>query len=128
MCAIVFVAFSLAWLYFQADMLRMAQHVLSGGITHYHSVIGSVVITCVLYLLQLLVYRITLLNGRMHALTYLPSMLLLALLSDISMIIADVSPTMSLWWSVLILIIWLVVVYIARNVQQDIVDRTFSLL
>ena len=128
MCAIVFVAFSLAWLYFQADMLSMSQHVLSGGITHYYSVIGSVVITCVLFLLQLLVYRITLLNGRMHALTYLPSMLLLALLSDISLIIADVSPTMSLWWSALIVLIWLVAVYIARNVQQDIMDRASSLL
>ena len=36
MCAIVFVVFSFAWLDFQADMLDLSQHVLSGGVTRYH--------------------------------------------------------------------------------------------
>lgn len=127
MCAIVFVVFSFAWLHFQSDMLNMSQHVLSGGLTHYHSVIGSVIITLVLLLLQLLVYGITRLDRLMHALTYLPSMLLLAILSDISLRIAGVPHTRSIWWAVLIAVLWLVVVIFAKKIQEMGIGRSYTL-
>ena len=85
MCAIVFVLFSLSWLYFfQADVMAMTQHMLSGGLTHYNPVIGAIIITGLLYVLQMVVYGITRLKKRTHALTYFPSMLILALLTDVS--------------------------------------------
>ena len=83
MCAIVFAVFSIAWLYwFQADVLAVTQHVFSNGMTSYKDGIGAIVITIVLMLLQLLVFFFVRLRKRSHALTYLPSMVLLAILGD----------------------------------------------
>ena len=85
MCAIVFLTFSFCWLYFfQSDQLAMTQHVLSGGLTHYNSILGTLIIIAVLMLLQLLVFRVFRLTKRSHALTYVPSMMLLALISEAS--------------------------------------------
>lgn len=82
MCAVVFFIFTFCYLYFyQADVIAMMQHVLSGGKTHYEPLIGAVLITIVLYLLQLLVFAITRLFKRAHAFTYFPSMLALLLLT-----------------------------------------------
>ena len=128
MCAIVFVVFSFAWLDFQADMLDLSQHVLSGGVTRYHRFIGSLVITCALFLLQLFVYFITRLKRRLHALTYLPSMLLMSLLSDVSLTVADEPHSSVMWWALPIIAIWLLVVFIAMKAQQVEDDRSYSLL
>ena len=85
MCAVCFLAFSFLWLYeFQSDVLAVAQHALSNGVTHYDRTIGAVLITFVLQLLQLGVYAIFRMNHRAHALTYVPSMLILAFISDIN--------------------------------------------
>ena len=59
MCAIVFVVFSFYWLYFfQADMMMMTQHVLSHGMTRYHPLLGTVLITLVLWAIQFIVYAL----------------------------------------------------------------------
>lgn len=81
-CAIVFILFTFVYLYFfQADLLFAEQHVLSGGMTHYDRTIGAVLITFVLYLMQVGVKRITRFCGNFYALTYLPSLLSLMLLT-----------------------------------------------
>ena len=78
-CAVAFLLFTFCWLYFfQGDMLAVAQHGLSGGKTHYDHTIGAIICTAVLFGLQLLVFFLTRLTRRTHALTYFPSMLLLA--------------------------------------------------
>lgn len=120
LCAAVFLAFSLLWLYlFQADVLALAQHVLSHGQTSYNKVVGTVVITAVLYLLQLLVYTYTKLNKRFHALTYLPSMLLLTFISDIS---TDIDQRFDIgawrWAMPLALVAWAIVAYMAKATQK----------
>lgn len=80
MCAIVFITFSFLWLYgFQSDVLAAAQHVVSDGRTEYHPLLGAVLITVLLQVLQLLVYTVFRLINRGHALTYFPSMLALCL-------------------------------------------------
>ena len=85
MCAILFLFFSFLYLYeYQADILAVAQHVLSDGQTHYNRTIGAVLITAVLYLLQIGVYAVTKLSKRTHAMTYFPSLLILAIITDIS--------------------------------------------
>ena len=103
-CAVAFVLFTFCWLYsFQGDMLAVAQHGLSGGKTHYNHAVGAVICTTVLFGLHLLVFGLTRLTRRTHALTYLPSMLLLAFISTIS------SPFRWgtwLWAGPLILVLW----------------------
>lgn len=84
-------------------MLAVAQHGLSGGKTHYDHTVGAVICTTVLFGLHLLVFFLTRLTRRTHALTYLPSMLLLAFVSSIS------SPFRWgawLWAAPLVLILW----------------------
>lgn len=81
-CAIVFILFTFIYLYcFQADVLSMEQHVLSGGTTHYDRTVGAILITLILCLLQLGVNKLTGFVGVLYAMTYFPSLLLLAVLT-----------------------------------------------
>lgn len=120
MCAIVFLIFSFCYLYFfQADILAVAQHVLSKGITHYNRLVGALLITLVLFLLQLLVYAFLRLRKRSHALTYVPSMLLLAMITNVSSDI-DRHFSMGVWWWVfpLVIIVWLLLSLLARALRD----------
>lgn len=84
-CAILFLLFTFLYLYnYQADILAVTQHVLSGGVTHYNRTVGAVLITALLWLLQLGIHAGTRLGGFFHALTYLPSLLLLGILTDVT--------------------------------------------
>ena len=117
-CALVFILFSFLWLYeFQADVLAVAQHVLSQGQTHYDRTIGAVLITALLMLLQLCVYAATRLSRRTHALTYLPSMLALTVISDVP---SDIDRHFSLgswvWVVPVVLVVWGAVVWLAKHV------------
>ncbi len=117
MCAIVFWLFSLAWLYwFQVDSIVVAQHVMSDGQTHYNPTIGALLITSVLQLVQLVVGRLVNLYKRTHALTYVPSMLALIALGNIN---PDIDKGYqwggTLWLIIGVLVVWAVVVRIARH-------------
>lgn len=82
-CAIVFCLFSFLYIYcYQTPTLAYAQHVLSGGVTVYHPLISAVLITISGLIIQWLVYAVTRLREASHALTYLPSMLLLAFITS----------------------------------------------
>lgn len=120
MCAIVFLIFSFVWIYlFQTDLLAAGQYVLSGGRTHYKPLLSAVVVTLGLQLLQFIVYALLRLQKRSHALTYLPSMLLLAAFTDVSSDIAE-GYSLGAWWWVLplVLAVWLLVVLLARSLQE----------
>ena len=120
MCALVFVVFSFLWLYFfQADVMYITQHALSGGQTQYNRLWGAVLITLVLSLLQVGVYGMARLNKCMHALTWFPSMLLLAVLTSAGPDI-DLHFTFGPWlWLVpLLLVLWVCGVWMARNVES----------
>lgn len=116
-CAVCFLAFAFLWLYeFQADLLAVAQHVLSGGITHYDRTIGAVIITVVLFLLHLAVYAVTHLSRRTHALTYVPSFLALAFLSDINVSNGNGVEVGHGWWLLaIIFVLWFGAVWLARQ-------------
>lgn len=59
-CAIVFITFTYVYLaYYQADVLAAAQHVLSGGMTHYSYVLAPILLTLVLFLLQICAFKVT---------------------------------------------------------------------
>lgn len=129
MCAIVFVVFSFCWLYFfQADILMMAQHVMSDGMTRYQPFVGAVLITLVLGAIQFIVYAFVPLTMRSHALTYLPSMLLLGMLSAIIPNGADgIEMGFSWYVPVLILIVWWLLTRIGRLAQEVEYDKVIAL-
>lgn len=130
MCAIVFVLFSFCWLFFfQADQLAMTQHVLSGGVTHYHPIWGALVGTFCLMGLQLVINSFIRLNKRTHALTYVPSMMFLALVTEISQQIES-NEGVSVWiWILPLLVLsgWGGFIWIAKMAQEVEAASTFSL-
>ncbi len=118
-CALCFVCFSFCYLYYyQADVLAIAQHVLSDGVTSYNRLVGALLITFVLLLLQIGMFAVAKLNYRTHAVTYFPSFLLLTLITDIS---PDIDRHFSFGgWLValpLLIILWIAVVYACRQFQ-----------
>lgn len=119
LCAIIFVAFTFCYLYFyQADILAAAQHVLSGGKTVYNPTIGAVIITVLLWLIHAGVYAFTGLRGRTHALTYLPSLLLLAFITDIDTdIYRGYHFDNWLWLFPLILLVYIGVIALSHTLQ-----------
>ena len=129
MCATVFVLFCFGWLYFfEAEVLMMAQHVTSGGMTHYNPLLGAVITTLVLFLLQQLVLRLTGLGKRGHALTYWPSMMLLGLLTSVRQSEgADIEWDFYWWTPVLLLLLWGLIVMLARQYQSIEDNKDFGL-
>ncbi len=96
-CAIFFLLFTFLYLFFyQADILAVTQHVLSHGATHYDRTIGAVVLTAVLWAVQLVVYGVSGLSRQSHALTYLPSLLLLGIITGVSPHVAE-EPYLGHW-------------------------------
>lgn len=124
-CAALFLLFTFSWLYFfQADMLAVAQHGLSGGKTHYDRTVGALIVTGVLFVLQLLVYALVRLSRRTHALTYLPSFLLLAFVSSLRF---PFRWGAWLWAGPLVLLLWGGAVWLAKKVypfENDVKEPT----
>ncbi|MDD6816953.1 MAG: DUF6057 family protein [Prevotellaceae bacterium] len=119
-CAVIFILFSVLYLWrFQANTLAFSQHVLSRGATHYQPVVGTVVITIVLLLVATAMQRLSRLWRNFHWLVYMPSMLLLVMLTDVS---ADMDLHFSLlkwcWIIPLVMTLWGVGVFFARNIQE----------
>ena len=110
-CAVVFCLFSFCWLYFfQADVIAVAQHVLSRGVTVYDKTVGAVLITLALQFIQILVYAITRLARRTHALTYFPSMMVLAWLSS-----SFECSGIWIWAAPIVLIVWGFCAWLSRQ-------------
>ncbi len=110
-CAIVFVVFSFVYLYyFQADVLAMVQHVMSGGVTRYDRTVGAVLITIVLYLVHVAAKRMARFDGKLYFLTYFPSLLFLAALTDVK---DDVSGSPFSWIWLVALPLMLVAYFVA---------------
>ena len=114
--AACFLIFTFLYLYnYQTDVLAMAQHVLSDGKTYYVPFVGASLITILLFLLQLLIARFLQLKTMFHALTYFPSLLILAIITDVS---PDIDRGFSfgawLWVVPLLMVVWLIGSWIAK--------------
>ena len=84
-CGILSFLFSFCYLYFlQGEILAEAQYVYSGGITTYSLLAGAIIIPVVLQVLQWIVCKLSQLPPRWYALSYLPSMLVLAIITDVN--------------------------------------------
>jgi len=87
-CVLLFVAFVFLYLFcFQDDLLIYAQHILSGGTTVYNPLVGAILITFILGLVSMLSARVFTNNlFFIPAIYHLPSMLILASLTDVEIV------------------------------------------
>lgn len=92
-CCLLFLFFSFTYLYFfQGEMMKMVQHLLSNGRTAYHALLFSSLISLALAVLGLACsHFISFLPTRFKALGWLPSYMLLGLLTDVSLSITEPS-------------------------------------
>ena len=84
-CAALFAIFSFLYIYlFQGELLALLQDNLSRGVTESNTFLSALLLTVVLMLIQWLVNRKSVLHGRWEALSYIPSCMLLALLTKVN--------------------------------------------
>lgn len=108
-CGLLFILFSVCYLCFQSPLLEMLQKVLSEGQTTYSPQWGTWIITLILCLLQWGVSAWMRLPERWHALTYIPSFLLLSFVTDVHKDIYE-AVTLGRWMWLLplsLLLFWL---------------------
>ncbi len=81
---IIFILFTYLYLdRFQADLLAVAQHILSGGVTTYHYIVSPLLLTLLFFLLQRGVASLFRVKRYFYALNCLPSLLLLTILTSV---------------------------------------------
>ncbi len=117
LCAIVFISYTFIYIYFtQSDVLAMMQHVLSGGLTHYDKLVGSIIITIVLYALQIGISKLAGFCGKYYALTFFPSLLLLSVLTTVNPNFGYVpfSPVW-IWLAPLLVILYIIIIIVFRK-------------
>ena len=84
-CAILFATFSFIYIYtFQGELLALMQDYLSKGVTTSNSFWAAIIITSLLCLMQYGINRISKLHGRWEAVSYIPSCVLLALITNVN--------------------------------------------
>ncbi len=128
----VFCLFSFFWLYwFQPDVLTLTQHILSNQQTIYLRLPSALIITAILWVVQALVSKVVRLRKHSYALTFFPSMLLLAIYSDVypsegqfySLPWLYIAPVLLLLWGLLVWIIHQLFGYDEKNGWQEPVSR-----
>jgi len=119
-CAVLFLLFSFAYLYFlQGETLALAQDVFSNGVTTYSLLWGALIISVVLLFVQKVVAFFSGLPDRFHAWTYVPSFLLLALLTDIDAEALRQSDwNRWLWMAPLGCIVYVILIVAFRKLEQ----------
>ena len=120
-CGILFMLFSFCYLFFlQGEILAEAQFVYSKGVTTYNIFIGAVIITVVLQIIQWIVSMLSRLPSRWHALSYVPSLLLLAILTDVNQeAMLHFSFGAWVWVAPIVLVVYIALVIIAKVVDAD---------
>ena len=120
-CALLFMLFSFCYLFFlQGEILAEAQFVYSKGVTSYDILIGAIIITVIFQIVQWIVSMLSRLPSRAHALSYLPSMLLLAMLTDVNEeAIEHFSFGAWVWVTPCILVAYILLVIFVKKVDHD---------
>ena len=116
-CGILFMLFSFCYLYFlQGEIRAEAQFVYSRGITSYDMLWGAIITTMVLQIVQWVVATASGLPSRWHALSYLPSMLILAILTNVSKeVLVDFTLGKWVWIAPSVLLFYVLFVFGARK-------------
>lgn len=114
-CAVLFATFSFLYIYMlQGELLALVQDHLAQGQTSNNTLVTALLITLLLLVLQFLLNRVGKLHGRFEAVSYLPSCVLLALITKID---SSFSYSWMQWivTLVVIILIYLFAVWINRN-------------
>ena len=83
-CGLLFFVFSVTYLYvFERDVIEALHFSLAHGMTHYAPLPSAIVISAVLIILRWAVGYLLGLRGRIRALAYFPSFLILGALTDV---------------------------------------------
>jgi len=81
-CAFLFVAFTFAYVFhYQADLIAANLHALTGGVIVYNEWVGAFAITSLLCLLKYFIGRLLTFNGPWFVGAYVPSFVVLALIT-----------------------------------------------
>lgn len=123
----IFCVFSFCYLFFyQGDVMRITQHIVSGGQTSYSPWLGAVLITLVLLFLAMGV-RLLFSLKKLSALAYFPSALLLALITDIdSRATTLFLPNTPLWVFIVLLILFIpLIIFISKRESQYLSNYLF---
>ncbi|MGL4851455.1 MAG: DUF6057 family protein [Phocaeicola sp.] len=97
-CGLFFSIFSFIYLYiFQKDVITALHYSLAQGKTHYSPLVGAIMITVVLWMVQWGINMLLRLKGAIAAFAYFPSFLLLGVLTDISYSVAYGEAINELW-------------------------------
>lgn len=84
-CTSLFVLFCFVYVFcMEGDLLAHAQYVFAHGVTTYYRGVGAIVITLVLFSIQYITCKLTHLKGRLYALNFFPSFLILAMLTSLT--------------------------------------------
>lgn len=107
----------------------MAQYSLSNGVTHYNRMIGAILITFSLQLLQTGVSAVMRLHHRIYAFTYFPSLLILATITNISALIDAGSCLWILVWDIILfLILWGAFVFVSHLIVLKMISPSIESL
>lgn len=119
LCSMLFIAFVFIYVYcYQADLLAFTQHVLSDGRTRYDRLLGALLITAVLYVVHLGVFSLSRLRSYGYALSFFPSSLLLAALTDVDLTTPHLYHSFWIWWIPILIAAYVVIVWILRQLQS----------
>lgn len=120
-CGILYMAFTFCYLFFlQGEVLAEAQHVYSKGLTTYHLFAGALISTAVLQLLQWVTSLLSGLPARWHALSYVPSTLLLIIFTDAtSDVLLHFTFGAWIWAAPIVLLLYVVAVILIRVLYRE---------
>lgn len=114
-CALLFSLFSFAYLFLQGELLSEAQYVFSRGLTSYSIFFGALFITLLLQVIQKIVALLLPFNWQYYSLSYFPSLLILAILTDITPAqLHEYSFGTWVWFCPLLLILYVVLLRFVR--------------
>lgn len=127
-CGLLYMAFTFCYLYFlQGEVLAEAQHVYSKGLTSYNLLAGALTSTIVLQSVQWCVAMFSRLPSSWHALSYVPSTLLLIIFTDAT---SDVLMHFTFgawsWGAPLVLAVYALAVVIIRSLHHDDDSRIYG--
>lgn len=118
-CAVLFAIFSFLYIYMlQGELLALVQDHLAQGQTSNNTFVTALLVTLLLIALQFLLNRVGQLHGKFEALSYLPSCVLLAL-------ITKVDNTYTYSWKqwvvalVFVAVIYLLCVWLCKNTFES---------
>ena len=128
-CGILFMLFCFCYLFFlQGEVLAEAQFVFSQGVTTYNIFVGALIITLVLQIIQWVVGLLSRLPATMYALSYIPSIMMLAFLVNINEEkIGHFSFGAWVWIFPLVLVFYVFLVFFVRTLKGDVSDDDYDL-